>query len=783
MKIRIILIVLDFIQLCFSLQTNLTYNNEHESCPNSSSRAKRALSEYTRWRANQPTKQEFIVKVDDDVLNPTVRASTQVFAINIQPFMKKPQMIIVSGAAVSTAKVAPTTYVPLEYTRFVPPTTLKITQFNGDLYLLERDPLAEEDQSPKDEINSPPPILAPKNPQRDESPPASPQFISRTPAHVVRQYAPITPVAFFPLTGVSPLTPPPLKKPVHRTTLIPPPVRSTLPNFEIPTRIGPAQEVLEKFKPDTNLLESLLIPSDTEGIKEISEPTAADQYFPDTVTPTRVTYTTQNWSEEDEVTSTLKTTSTDLESGYHIAYDDIDDTESTTGNTESDKSLEEEDTRKNADNSRHESEEDYVSTDSENYVDNTTSLSIEDVNFEDQNDKTTLEKDTAETKTTHYYNTSATLVYDYDETSTPQSFREKRRPSCNLRKLRDLSFKSPRTLPEIVAQLKKWTDDSPIAKWVDITDDTYTVMENPIYMMIIDDPSSGQILSAKQVVLIVAGIQGRDHHAVAAALYVLYQLIERSESHADLLSKYRFWVVPVLNPDGYDYSMTFPQRREWTKNLRQSWDTCSVKESCLACESTGLRCTVQPCYGVNLDRNFEYQWIPPEERRSEHACGDLYAGPRQLSELETAAITHFLHVQGSPLHTFIAFKEGDVLRQRASKAASAAYSISGRPYVAGQTSEFLPLYAGGIEDWVDGHLGIDNTYSVMIFRPTDANNPRVTTERVVHEAYAAMDTLLLQSLEPYNTQILRQVRGTSSVKTTPSLLTNLAACILVMRGS
>lgn len=58
---------------------------------------------------------------------------------------------------------------------------------------------------------------------------------------------------------------------------------------------------------------------------------------------------------------------------------------------------------------------------------------------------------------------------------------------------------------QIVAQLKKWTDESPIAKWVDITDDTYTVMENPIYMMIIDDPSSGQILSAKQVVLIVAG--------------------------------------------------------------------------------------------------------------------------------------------------------------------------------------------------------------------------------------------------------------------------------------
>lgn len=40
-------------------------------------------------------------------------------------------------------------------------------------------------------------------------------------------------------------------------------------------------------------------------------------------------------------------------------------------------------------------------------------------------------------------------------------------------------------------------------------------------------------------------------------MYVLYQLIERTEAHADLLTKYRFWIIPVFNPDGYDYSMTF----------------------------------------------------------------------------------------------------------------------------------------------------------------------------------------------------------------------------------
>lgn len=68
-------------------------------------------------------------------------------------------------------------------------------------------------------------------------------------------------------------------------------------------------------------------------------------------------------------------------------------------------------------------------------------------------------------------------------------------------------------------------------------------------------------MSLADVLKPVPGIQGRDHQAVSAALYVLYQLIERTEEHADLLAKYRFWIVPVFNPDGYDYSVTFPQVR------------------------------------------------------------------------------------------------------------------------------------------------------------------------------------------------------------------------------
>lgn len=58
---------------------------------------------------------------------------------------------------------------------------------------------------------------------------------------------------------------------------------------------------------------------------------------------------------------------------------------------------------------------------------------------------------------------------------------------------------------QIVTQLKKWVAESPVAKWVDITKGNYTIMENPIHMMIVDDLSSGQIESAKKTIMVVAG--------------------------------------------------------------------------------------------------------------------------------------------------------------------------------------------------------------------------------------------------------------------------------------
>lgn len=41
---------------------------------------------------------------------------------------------------------------------------------------------------------------------------------------------------------------------------------------------------------------------------------------------------------------------------------------------------------------------------------------------------------------------------------------------------------------------------------------------------------------------------------------------------------------------------------------------------------------------------------------------------------------------------------------------------------------YSALYAGGIEDWMEGHLGVDNAYTIMLYRPTDHFNTKMSME-------------------------------------------------------
>lgn len=63
----------------------------------------------------------------------------------------------------------------------------------------------------------------------------------------------------------------------------------------------------------------------------------------------------------------------------------------------------------------------------------------------------------------------------------------------------------------------------------------------------------GSFDGTKPMVFFEAGIHAREWIAPMTAVYVMQQLVENSASH-NLLDELDFIIIPVTNPDGYEYS-------------------------------------------------------------------------------------------------------------------------------------------------------------------------------------------------------------------------------------
>ncbi|XP_003373652.1 carboxypeptidase O [Trichinella spiralis] len=121
---------------------------------------------------------------------------------------------------------------------------------------------------------------------------------------------------------------------------------------------------------------------------------------------------------------------------------------------------------------------------------------------------------------------------------------------------------------------------------------------------------------AKNSIWIDAGMHAREWIAPATAVYLLHELAENYENTKEIqfiLNKYSFYILPVVNPDGYDYS--WKSERFWRKSRS--------KHNC-----TFWSC----CVGVDLDSI---------DLRG-HPCRPDYPGPFPFSESETRAVSKFL---------------------------------------------------------------------------------------------------------------------------------------------
>ena len=201
-------------------------------------------------------------------------------------------------------------------------------------------------------------------------------------------------------------------------------------------------------------------------------------------------------------------------------------------------------------------------------------------------------------------------------------------------------------------------------------------------------------------VLFDATQHAREWAAAMTGMFCADQLIERADSDPrvhTLLSQIEFFVIPVVNPDGYHHSWT--SARLWRKNRRDNGNGT---------------------FGVDLNRNWSYQW--GGAGASTDPASETYRGPSAFSEPESAAMRDFYSahpniVANIDFHSYSqlvlspwGYTTGPcndaALFQAIGDAMQGAIAAeTGFAYTVGPIGSTLYLASGGSVDWSYGARG------------------------------------------------------------------------------
>ena len=121
-------------------------------------------------------------------------------------------------------------------------------------------------------------------------------------------------------------------------------------------------------------------------------------------------------------------------------------------------------------------------------------------------------------------------------------------------------------------------------------------------------------------ILFMGGIHAREWISVEVPFYLAKYLLDlygTDQKVKQLVDSREIWIVPLVNPDGLEYSRTYD--RNWRKNCRDNGDGT---------------------FGVDPNRNFGYNWGLTGS--SGDSAKETYRGVAPFSEPETQAIRDFV---------------------------------------------------------------------------------------------------------------------------------------------
>ncbi|KAB5593906.1 Peptidase M14, carboxypeptidase A domain containing protein [Ceratobasidium theobromae] len=220
--------------------------------------------------------------------------------------------------------------------------------------------------------------------------------------------------------------------------------------------------------------------------------------------------------------------------------------------------------------------------------------------------------------------------------------------------------------------------------------------------------------------IVIQGAQHAREASTATALYLAHALVapnNETGSLRHLLDDFDFTIIPVPNPDGYEYTWTTD--RLWYKN-RMEFESEAPKFA--------------DCKGVDMNRNWGYQWNSSGDGLSdpEDPCSHWYPGAYPFQAPEVIAIANYirrtpeirafldLRSYGQMLMYPYSYTCGSVpphaedIIEAALGATKALREKHGMHYTSGASCELLYPAPGNIIDWMYADANVIFSYSLML---------------------------------------------------------------------
>lgn len=182
----------------------------------------------------------------------------------------------------------------------------------------------------------------------------------------------------------------------------------------------------------------------------------------------------------------------------------------------------------------------------------------------------------------------------------------------------NIFFQNYQTLPVITSWMRLLEAMFPSIAQIISIGDSYEGRD--VYGMRVGARNDEDAKGPRKTILITGGLHGREWISTSTVNYLLWSVVtsyDKEPMITKLLKNYDIVFVPVLNPDGYQY--TWETDRLWRKSRQQT--------------------KMRFCRGLDLDHAFGYGWDATKHQTD--PCSESYGGDQPFQAVEASMLARW----------------------------------------------------------------------------------------------------------------------------------------------